>query len=165
MSEETTSIDDPPVRRRLDAARGYCELGLPRLAWQELNPLRQTHGERSEVIELELMILMHEKRWVEAIKAAQQLREQLPAHPAGWMQAAFCLHELGRTRDAFDCLTGGPGSLRQTALYHYNCACYLAVLGQSEKALAALKRAFEIDPEFRKSARHDPDLVSLRDQI
>ena len=165
MPDECLSIDDPPVRRRLEAARGYCELGLPRLAWEEIRPLRSTLGNCSEVIELELVILMHEKRWTEGLKTAERLREKLAAHPAGWLQAAFCLHELGRTRDALECLGTAPASVRQAALFHYNCACYHAVLGQTDRALDALKRAFEIDPDYRKNAREDPDLVSLREMF
>ena len=90
-----------------------------------------------------------------------------PAHEQahGWLQAAFCLHELGRTREALDKLVSGPRGLREVALFHYNCACYLTVLGQLRDAMAALRRAFEMDASYRDNARTDPDLVPLRDQL
>jgi tetratricopeptide (TPR) repeat protein len=112
-----------------------------------------------------LMILLQERKWNEGLTTAQRLRQALPAHPAGWLQAAFCFHELGRTREALECLNDGPSSLRREALFHYNCACYLATLGQADDALASLKRALQIDPEYKKIAKSDPDLATLRDRF
>jgi hypothetical protein len=164
-ADDTLSPDDPWVRRRLDAARGYCELHLPDLAWEELTPLRSKLGHAPEVLETELMILMLETRWNDALGLASKMQNILPDHPAGWLQAAFCLHELGRTREALDKLVSGPRGLRQVALFHYNCGCNLTVLGQLRDAMAALRRAFEMDASFRDNARTDPDLVPLRDQL
>lgn len=157
--------DDPQVRRRLDAARGYCELNLPDLAWDELEPLRGPLGHVPEVIETELMLLMQQRRWTEAYALARQMQERLPGHPAGWLQASFCLHETGRTREALERLVSGPRSLRDEPLFHYNCGCYLAVLGHLEEARQALLRAFKMNAEFRENARTDPDLIALRDLL
>ncbi|MGI8603814.1 MAG: TPR end-of-group domain-containing protein [Verrucomicrobiales bacterium] len=165
MADHSLSLDDPLVRRRLEAARGYCDLGLPHLASQEIAPLREPLGHLTEIIELELMILLQEKRWSEGLAKAQKLIQELPSHPAGWLQSAFCLHESGRTREALECLINAPRPLRKEALYHYNCGCYFAVLGQMRDAITALKRAFEIDPEYKKNAKSDPDLVSVREQL
>lgn len=157
--------DDPRVRRRLEAARGYCELHLPDLAWEELEPLRSDLGHLPEVAETEMMLLMQQRRWTEAITLAQQMQRRLPEHPAGWLQASFCLHEMGRTREALERLVSGPRALREEALFHYNCGCYLAVLGHLQEAKHSLLRAFKINAEFRENARTDPDLTALRDQL
>ena len=157
--------EDAVVRRRLEAARGYCELSLPELAWEEIAPLRQTCGHLGEVIETELMILMMEKRWIEALALALRLQRLHPSQPAGWLQASFCLHELGRTREALDRLVSGPRALREVPLFHYNTGCYLARLGKLRDAMAALRRAFEMDADYRENARTDPDLTALRDQL
>lgn len=157
--------EDPVVRRRLEAARGYCEFGLPALAWEEIEPLKKPLGHLAELMETELMILMMERRWIEALALALRLQRLHPSQPAGWLQASFCLHELGRTREALDRLVSGPRALRDVALFHYNTGCYLARLGKLRDAMAALRRAFELDADYRENARHDPDLVSLRDQL
>jgi len=157
--------DDPSVRRRLEAARGYCELGLPALARDEIAPLRTPLGHLGDVIETELMILMMEKRWIESLALALRLQRLHPDHPAGWLQASFCLHELGRTREALERLVSGPRALREVPLFHYNTGCYLARLGKLIDAMAALRRAFEMDGEYRENARSDPDLAGLRDQL
>ena len=163
--DDVPSIDDPRVRRRLDAARGYCELHLPSLAWEEIGPLRKALGHTAELLETELMILMLEKQWKDALTLAVRMQMSLPEHPAGWLQAAFCLHEMGRTREALEKLVSGPRGLRKVALFHYNCGCYLTVLGQLRDAMTSLRRAFEMDGAFRENARNDPDLVPLRDQL
>ncbi len=157
--------EDPAVRRRLEAARGYCELGLPALAWEEIEPLRTPLGDLGDLIETELMILMMERRWIEALALALRLQRLHPSQPAGWLQASFCLHELGRTREALERLVSGPRALREVPLFHYNAGCYLARLGKLQDAMAALRRAFEMDADYRENARTDPDLISLRDQI
>jgi len=157
--------DDPAVRRRLEAARGYCELGLPALAWEEIAPLRRPLGHLSSLMETELMILLMEKRWIEGLALALRLQRQHPDQPAGWLQASFCLHELGRTREALERLVSGPRVLRSVALFHYNRGCYLARLGNLHDAMASLRRAFEMDADYLQSAREDPDLAALRDQL
>ena len=158
-------LEDPSVRRRLEAARGYCELGLPSLAWDEIEPLREALGHHGDVMETELMVLMMERRWLEALALALRLQRLHPSHPAGWLQASFCLHELGRTREALDRLVSGPRALREVPLFHYNTGCYLARLGKLRDAMAALRRALEMDAEYRENARFDPDLIALRDQL
>ena len=79
------------------------------------------------------------------------------------MQAAYCLHETGDTLAARDWLLRGPGELLREPLFHYNIACYHAVLGDREGALRHLARAFEMDPSLRGIAAGDEDLESLED--
>lgn len=162
MSEEDLSIRSPQVQRRLEAARGYCELDLPHLAREEIEPLRGRFAGSPEFLELEMTISMQEQLWEQAFRHASGLREKLPAHPAGWLQGAYCLHEMRRTPEALQWLQEAPPRLRQEAIYHYNLACYLAVLARPEEALASLRKALKMDPAFLKSARSDPDLLSLQ---
>jgi hypothetical protein len=49
------------------------------------------------------------------------------------------------------------------AKLHYNLACLHALDGRREEALAALRRAAELDPAMRQSAADDRDFASLRD--
>jgi hypothetical protein len=70
---------------------------------------------------------------------------------------------MGHTEDARERLLAGPAELRSHAIYHYNLACYDAVLGHPERALQSLRRSFLLDAKFRDFARIDPDLESLRE--
>ena len=130
-----------------------------------MRQLPKSAFERSDVVELTLLCLMGENRWGEALVVAQKLCELEPQQPGGFIHAAFCLHELGRTREALDLLARGPASLRTKPVYYNNLGCYLARLGEEEKALHLLRQSFEMDGSLRRHARHDPDLDPLRDKL
>ena len=148
------------LQRQLLAAQGYSELGMPAEALAELDALGPARQGDAEVLNARLFVLMKARRWPEALAVAEALCARDPGEVAGFIHAAFCLHELGRTREARDRLLSGPVTLRQEATFHYNLGCYEAVLGNPEAARAHLLRSFEIDRKFRSIARLDPDLAS-----
>lgn len=153
------------LERRILAAQGYLELGLPQEASEEMRHLPREAHERGDVIELTLLCLMEEKRWGDALVIAHRLCEREPRQPGGYIHAAFCLHELGRTREALDFLARGPATLKAKPVYYYNLGCYLACLGEEEKALTLLRQSFEMDGTLREHARRDPDLDRLRPRL
>jgi predicted Zn-dependent protease len=150
------------VHKALSAAQGYLELGMYQDAHAELNQLSPEMLGRAEFLECRLFLYMQERRWEEALGIAAKLRRTDPSLATGYIQAAFCLHELGRTPEAKDLLLGGPESLHQNSLYHYNLACYEAVLGETDSALSYLKRSFALQADLRDVAREDIDLKSLQ---
>ncbi len=151
--------------RRIVAAQGYVELDLHDEAQRELLHLPADQQNRVDVIEIRVLCHMHEQQWAEALKLSPKLCCLQPDEPGGFIHAAFCLHELGRTEEALDLLSRGPSSLRTKPVYYYNLGCYLARLGQNEKALQVLKQSFEMDGDLRRDARRDPDLHNLRKQL
>jgi predicted Zn-dependent protease len=153
------------AERRIIAAQGYVELGLFEEARTELSPLPAEMHKRVDVVEITLLCLMGGHRWEEALALATQLCTEEPAEPGGFIHAAFCLHELGRTAEAVDVLSRGPATLRTKPVYYYNMGCYHACLGHFDKSLTYLERSFEMDGELRQHARKDRDLDSLRAQL
>lgn len=151
--------------RRIVAAQGYVELGLHDEARVELLALPPEQKNRVDVIEIRVLCHMQDQQWAEALKLSQKLCRLQPEEPGGYIHAAFCLHELGRTEEALDLLSRGPSSLRTKPVYYYNLGCYLARLGQEDKALQLLKQSFEMDGDLRRDARRDPDLHNLRQQL
>ncbi len=149
------------VHKALSAAQGYLELGMFEDAHLELNRLSPEMLGRPEFLECRLFLYMQQRRWEEALGIASKLRRTDPSLATGYIQAAFCLHELGRTFEAKELLLNGPESLRQNALYHYNLACYEAVLGEINSALDYLKKSFALQSDLRDVAREDSDLKSL----
>ncbi|HEY2572873.1 MAG TPA: hypothetical protein VGH65_02350 [Verrucomicrobiaceae bacterium] len=154
-----------PHDRSIIAAQGYLELGMFRHVWRELEALPASQRERSEVLELQVLSLMGERRWQEALEMARQLRTLRPKDAGGFIHEAYCLHELGRTREALDTLLAGPESLQEKPVFFYNAACYRAQLGEMEDAVRLLGLAFKMDGSLRQSARCDPDLKSLKDKL
>lgn len=151
--------------RRIIAAQGYVELGLYEEARTELSMLPPGQHERVDVIEITLLCLMGRNCWSEALALATKLCQQEPAEPGGYIHAAFCLHEMGRTAEAVEVLSRGPVSLRTKPVYYYNMGCYHARLSQFDKSIVYLERAFEMDGDLRQHAKKDPDLDGLRAQL
>jgi tetratricopeptide (TPR) repeat protein len=88
-----------------------------------------------------------------------------PNQPFGFVHAAFCLHELGRTTEAKQTLLDGPASLLDEPVYYYNLACYDTVLGNLEQAKVYLRASFRLDKTFQQLAKKDPDLQRIRDEL
>ena len=151
--------------RIFQAAQGYLELGMLEDALVELNSLPSAVQGRLEVLHMRLFIHMQGKCWCEALKISQIICRAHPEETAGFIHAAFCLHELGRTGEAKEVLLGGPSTLLNEATYHYNLGCYDAVLGNLEDAQAHLRVSFKLDKKFREFARTDPDLRPVWDSL
>jgi len=149
--------------RTLLAAQGYSELGMFDDAIAELDSLPDETTRNSTVIELRTVILMQAKRWKPALAASRDLCRAEPGKTSGFIHAAFCLHELGRTEEARDTLLAGPEALHTEATFHYNLACYECALGHLDLARMHLEKSIELDKKMRDFARTDPDLAALHE--
>lgn len=150
------------IERKIVAAQGYVELKLYAEAREELNTLPSEALDRTEVVELQMLCLMEGELWEDALEQARRLCVMEPTEPGGFIHAAFCLHELGRTEEAVSQLEEGPAALRTKPVFFYNLGCYHACLGNRDGALRLLDRCFEMDRRFKRMAREDPDLSSLK---
>jgi predicted Zn-dependent protease len=149
--------------RSVRAAQGYWELGMHEDALVELSEIDPSHQNRPEVMEMRLVVLLHQKRWREALEIARQLCDATPKAASGFIHCAFCLHELGETREAKRVLLDGPQALLKEPTYHYNLACYECALGNLDAARIHLEASVMMDTRFRDFARNDPDLKALHE--
>lgn len=153
------------LERTLLAAQGYIELSMPDEALRELDELATEDQNRPEVLQVRLFVIMRARLWAEALRICQTLRDIQPGESTGYIHGAFCLHELGQTREAKEMLLAGPSSLLRDATYYYNMGCYDAVLGNIEDAQHALEISFQMDDKFRELAKYDPDLKGVADLL
>jgi predicted Zn-dependent protease len=154
---EISRIED----RTLLSAQGYFELGMSAEALAELDSLPAVRQQRNEVLQMRLLIHMRARRWQEALEYSETLYQRRPEEALGFIHAAFCLHELGRTAEAKALLLNGPTALLNEPTYHYNLGCYDAALGNIAEAQAHLRLSFKLDKKFREFARTDPDLKGV----
>jgi predicted Zn-dependent protease len=152
-------------QKALTACQGYMELGMPGEALKELQTLPVELAERPAVLEMQVVILIRAKRWRAALQASRKLCRLHPLLAAGFIHAAFCQHELGKTEAARKTLLTGPRSLEKEGTYFYNLACYDAVLGDLEAARRHLARSIRLDKRFREFARNDRDLAALHEEL
>ena len=148
--------------RALLAAQGYSELALHDDALAQLDSLPEDAAKNPSVMELRAVVLMQAKRWKPALAVSRELCGLEPAQTSGFIHAAFCLHELGRTDEARECLLTGPDALRAEPTFHYNLACYECALGHLDLARMHLDKSFTLDKKMRDFAKSDPDLAALR---
>ena len=149
--------------RTLLAAQGYSELAMHDDALAQLDSLPEETAKNPTVLELRAVVLMQARRWKPALAVSRELCATEPAKTSGFIHTAFCLHELGRTDEARECLLTGPDALRAEPTFHYNLACYECALGHLDLARMHLDKSFTLDKKMRDFAKSDPDLAALRE--
>jgi predicted Zn-dependent protease len=146
-------------------AEGYSELGMLDDALAQIDQLDSEHQDRLEILRMRVDILLRKRGWQDALQLSLRFCAINPNQPYGYVHAAFCLHELGRTSEAKQTLLRGPAALLEEPVYYYNLACYETVLGNVEQAKAYLRASFRLDKSFREMAKKDPDLEQIRDEL
>lgn len=157
--------ESPDFRRLRQEVEGYLELDLPDMAEEALDAVPDRYADHVLVMEGRLALLMHWKRWPEAVECGLKGCAEAPGQSSFFIHTAYCLHELGRTEEAHLLLMSGPGSLQREPLFHYNMGCYLCVLGRRDEAVGHLQQAFRLDSSLRIFATSDKDLQSVRDRF
>jgi hypothetical protein len=147
--------------RSLLSAQGYIELEMIDEATREIDAIPPKDQHREEVLQMRLFVEMRAKRWEQALCVCARLRTTSPECVTGYIHAAFCLHEMGRTIEAKQLLIEGPSSLLREPTYHYNLGCYDAILGNLDEAARHLETSFQMDTKFREIAKYDPDLKAV----
>ena len=145
----------------LTRASGWLDLGLADEALAELEGLSQEEMDCREALEIKLCAQMESEAWNPASETARLLCLKAADEPIFFIHAAFCLHETGDTLAARNWLLKGPRSLFDMAVFHYNLACYLWILGDSNGARSHLRQAISMDESFREAAREDRDLAGI----
>jgi len=145
----------------LDSIEGYLQLEMAEDALVELRNIPSSEQSTERYKELLLATEMMLKHWNTAASTAKELCHINPKEKSYFIHAAFCLHETGDTLAALRQLLAGPKALLEDPLYHYNLACYHAVLENLTDAKSCLTQAFKLDPELKKTAPFDDDLKNL----
>ena len=146
----------------LEKVRGYLDLRMIDEAAREIEKLPPHRRGSPEAQEMRITIQLDKGDLAEALTLCEILCDLAPENHAGFIQGAYCLHEMGRTDEAIDHLQSGPQSLRDEPIYFYNLGCYELAMGRDEAAVTWLEQSIEMDPDNRKAALSDPDLESVR---
>ena len=119
------------------------------------------------MLEVWWAIFAAEKNWPGALSCAGRLVAAAPERASGWLNQSFALHELKRTREAFERLAGEAEKFPEHYVIPYNLACYQCALGHREEAMRWLRRAVTASDvkTIRALAADDPDLAPLREEM
>jgi len=160
-------LNDPSSNSelRLQAVRGYYELEMYDDAWDELKEVERSFPLTPSILQIKILLLLKEQKWDAAYALSEELQRMEPQNGAGFIQGAYCLHEMNRTDEALALLEEAPESVRKDAIYFYNKGCYQAVIGDVDTAFDCLRKSFDLDQSLLDVARKDPDLVALKDSF
>jgi predicted Zn-dependent protease len=151
--------------QKIRAAEGYVELTMYDDALAELDELDPDQQDLFVALRMRVEIVLRKRDWKAALRLSLRTCHLYSNESSGFIHAAFCLHELGRTGEAKQTLLDGPAKLLEEPVYYYNLGCYDAVLGNLNEAKAYLRASFRLDKSFRDMAKNDPDLEQIRDEL
>lgn len=149
----------------LQTALGYLDLKMYDEAWAAIDELPEAQKSAVEALSLRVTCRLDEERYSDALEICGDICRQYPDEHTGYIQGAYCLHEMGRTDEAQRWLQSGPTTLQAEATYFYNLGCYDLALGREESACAWLIQAFEMEPDYYQDALEDPDFKTILDRI
>jgi tetratricopeptide (TPR) repeat protein len=150
-------------RLHLRAAEGWLELGNCLEATEELEKITPELRAHPDVLRMRVEIFSAAKKWDFAAEVANALCRTVPDDSYGYIRRAFALHELKRTKEAFDTLLPVADKFPELWVIPYNLACYTCQLGRLDEARQWFDRALKAGDEkkIKLAALDDPDLAPL----
>jgi predicted Zn-dependent protease len=157
----------PPDLHHLNAAEGWLGLGNTAEATLELARLSPAVINHPEVLRVRYQLHEKGRQWDRAAEVAQILCQAVPQAPFGWIHLAFALHELRRTREAYDVLVTVADKFPDEYVIPYNLACYSCQLGELVEARGWLKKAMAMagNDAIKEMGSDDRDLEALWKEI
>jgi tetratricopeptide (TPR) repeat protein len=157
----------PSDQRQLEAAEGWLELGDWLEANEELERITPQMRAHPYVLHVRWGVYAKAEKWEMAAEIARAISEMLPDNSWGWIQWAYSLHALKRTKEAWGVLIPVVDKFSDEYLMRYNLACYCCQLGNLKEALQWLEKAIDLagKKDIRAMALDDPDLEPLWNDI
>ena len=153
----------PPDNHHLAAVEGWLGLGNPAEAAQELEQISPAARQHPEVLGASYQVSAATRNWESATVSARAICETIPESPFGWIHLAYALHELKRTREAYEVLIPVLETFPDDYVMRYNLACYSCQLGDLAEARRWLRQAVPLagPNEIKRMAADDLDLQPL----
>jgi tetratricopeptide (TPR) repeat protein len=159
----------PPDIHFLSAAVGWMELGNYDEARAELSRIDPALAHHPGVLETAWGISAAEQNWPKALTVAQQLVDQNPDRPSGWLHRAYALRRTpdGGLQAAWEALLPAVQRFPEEATIPYNLACYACQLGQLDESRRWLRQALKVGDhsKIKAMAIADSDLELLWKEI
>ena len=102
-------------------------------------------------------------RYVQAINYLEQSLRLDEDNLHTLLALAWCYKRVDNIKAAIEIMTTAVRIDTQSAICHYNLACYYALARQPAQCTQHLGIALDINPEYRKNVDSEPDFDLLRD--
>ncbi len=152
---------EPANERRLIAAEGFLELGLPLDANEEIESMDADVRHVPEVLAVRVGIYRALEAWPLMQVVARQLALDAPDKPDWTVAWAYATRRADSLDAARLILVNAVERLPGVAVFAFNLACYEAQLGDIGSAKKHLSRAIELRGDLRLRALEDEDLKAL----
>jgi tetratricopeptide (TPR) repeat protein len=154
---------EPEHTRRLLAAEGYLELGMPLDAMEELELIATDGWHVPEVLMLQMEVCRQLEKWDRMQALASRLAKNDPDEVQWAVSWAFATRRADSIESAQRILLHALERHPSEPILHFNLGCYACQLGDLEGAKKRLAVAFELDSSWRMLALKDEDLRPLWD--
>lgn len=162
----------------LREAEGYLDLLIPsaphlRLPRELRMPLAQRalaaldHASQLETWSPHALFLRGQalrimERYPEAVEPLQRAAELVPEDRHIRLALAWCYKRCQRLDLAIQSLEDALDFAPQSAIIHYNLACYWSLARQVRRSVSFLARAIELDSDYRDAVASEPDFDPVR---
>lgn len=142
-------------------------LGSTREARHELRFIQPENRRHPEVLQIRWRIYAAVHKWRACLSVARTLLIEEPESPFGWVHLSFALHEMGRTKEAWQQLLPAVRQFPNDFIIPYNLACYTCQLGRLTEAWAWYEhaRGMAAAGTVQAMALEDKDLQPIWDKI
>ncbi len=146
-----------------EEAEGYLLLALPEQALQAVHRA----GPNPEFFRKDFLYLKGEslrelKRYREAIPPLKQAARCDVRDDRVWLALGWCYKRTCQLDRAIDALDRARRACPDKPLISYNLACYWSLAGNKHLALHYLRRALDLDADYRKLIPNESDFDPLR---
>jgi tetratricopeptide (TPR) repeat protein len=152
---------ESPEKDFFDAACGYVQLGMYQDANEQLEKIDPFLRAAPEVLALRIEIYRGLEKWELMQQISKRLKEFQPDNVQWTISLAYATRRTYSIDVAMEILLNAEAKFPNEGAIPYNLACYYCQLKELEKAKRYLKKAFEIDLNWRKIALDDIDLMPL----
>jgi tetratricopeptide (TPR) repeat protein len=136
---------------------------MSRRVLETLDQIDQPQGFKGEILYLKGQAFRALGRLPEAADFLEQSRDSNPEHLPTILALAWCYKRLNRIAMAIEIMREGVALDSESAIAHYNLACYLAMDSNLKESVHHLAIALDIDPHFRTLVAGESDFDSIRD--
>lgn len=150
------------LERLADQIDGWLDLRCPDKALALVGPMLGDPAARAAGLERKVRAHVRLGEYPQALADLGELRQLAPAEEWVDLTEAWCRKRAGDLRGAVRCLEGLLARDQKCAVARFNLGCYLALLGERDRAIDELSLACGLDDGNRDFLRDDADLDGLR---
>ena len=156
---------EQPDLQHCQAAAGYVELSMFLEANTELDKIDPFNRAAPEVLALRIAIYRGLEKWELMQEIAKRLADFQPDDIQWTISFAYATRRADSIPAAKEVLLNAESKFPKEAAIKYNLACYFCQMGEIQNAKNQLRKAFEIDLNWRMAALEDEDLKLLWESL